>query len=433
VQDRAERSIIEREVARPVKVGAAFHQPVARSTLVSPEHVKILRIIARLNVGGPARHVALLNAGLNARGHETLLIHGELDHGEASLEQFARDRGVRMVKLEALGRRVSPTSDIFALAGLHRLIRDEQPDVIHTHTAKAGTLGRLAALAYNATRPRSRRALVVHTFHGHVFEGYFSPAANHAIRTIERTLAQVTDTIITISPRQRTDIVERFRIASPSRTVIVPLGLDLDPLLELRPGAGGMRATLGIAPAEVVVGYAGRLVPVKDLDTLVQAFARACGRVPGLRLVLAGDGPERPRLESLARTLGIADRTHFVGWVASLPDFYAALDLFALSSINEGTPVAAIEAMAAGRPVVATAVGGVPDVIAHDVSGWLVPARSIEAFADALVFAAGSSEARQTLGAAARNTARDRYSDRRLVDDVERLYSKRLHARRSRG
>jgi glycosyltransferase involved in cell wall biosynthesis len=394
--------------------------------------VKILRIIARLNVGGPARHVALLNAGLDARGHDTLLVHGELDNGEASFEQFARDRRLRMVKIGALGRRVSPASDLTAFTALRQLIRDEQPDVIHTHTAKAGTLGRLAALACNAMRPRSRRPLVVHTFHGHVFEGYFSTAANHAIRTIERSLARVTDTIVTISPRQRTDIVERFRIAPAAKTVVVPLGLDLDPLIELPPEAKGMRDALGMAVDEVVVGYAGRMVPVKDLETLLRAFARAVEMSPKLRLLLAGDGPERPRLESLAQELGIAGRARFIGWVADLPAFYSALDLFALSSINEGTPVAAIEAMAAARPVVATSVGGVPDVIEHGVSGSLVPAQSIEAFAAALAHMAADPALRQTFGAAARRAARNRYSDRRLVDDLERLYSEGLRARRGR-
>jgi glycosyltransferase involved in cell wall biosynthesis len=392
--------------------------------------LKILRIIARLNVGGPARHVALLNAGLDARGHDTLLVHGQLDEGEASFEQFARDRRLRMIKVGELGRRVSAASDLAAFTALTRLIRDEQPDVVHTHTAKAGTLGRLAALACNAARSRSRRALVVHTFHGHVFEGYFSTAANHAIRAIERSLAHVTDTIVTISPRQRVDIVERFRVAPAAKTVIVPLGLDLDPLLELPLDSRGMRDAFGIAADDVVVGYAGRMVPVKDLETLLRAFARACDRSPKLQLLLAGDGPERPHLESLAQELGIAGRTRFIGWVGDLPAFYSALDLFALSSVNEGTPVAAIEAMAAARPIVATAVGGVPDVIEHGVSGWLVPARSPDALAEALANGAANLQARLTLGATARVAARDRYSDRRLVDDIERLYSSGLHAKR---
>jgi glycosyltransferase involved in cell wall biosynthesis len=395
--------------------------------------VKIIRVIARLNIGGPARHVALLNAGLDLRGHETVLVHGNVEHGEASLEEFARDRGVRMVRIGDLGRSVRPGSDLWAGAALRRLIHDERPDVVHTHTAKAGTLGRLATLACNAMQRPEHRALLVHTFHGHVFEGYFSGPANYAIRTIERTLARATDTIITISPRQRADIVERFRIAPSVKTVVVPLGLDLEPLLTMPENDHGMRKELGIGLDDVVVGYAGRMVPVKDLDTLVRAFARALGDLPALRLVLAGDGSERPRLQSVVDELGIAGRTHFVGWVNDLRRFYATLDLFALSSINEGTPVAAIEAMAAGRSVVATAVGGVPDVIDTTRTGWLVPAGDVAAFANALVEGATNPQRRSSFGAAARELARARYSQERLVEDIERLYIAGLAAKRAHG
>jgi glycosyltransferase involved in cell wall biosynthesis len=190
--------------------------------------LKILRIIARLNVGGPARHVALLNTGLQSRGHDTRLVYGALDTGEASLEGPARDSGIPLVRIADLGRSVRPGSDLRAFVALLRLMFREQPDVVHTHTAKAGTLGRLAALVYNSTRPAARRALVVHTFHGHVFEGYFSPALNTLVRAAERALGRVTDRIITISPRQQYDIATRFEIAPIARTSVVPLGLDLD-------------------------------------------------------------------------------------------------------------------------------------------------------------------------------------------------------------
>jgi glycosyltransferase involved in cell wall biosynthesis len=395
--------------------------------------VKIVRIIARLNVGGPARHVALLNAGLDARGHRTVLVHGNVDPDEASLEALAANLGIRRVRVDDLGRRVRPGSDLVAWMQLVRLIRAEQPDVVHTHTAKAGTLGRLAALAYNATRRRSRRALVVHTFHGHVLHGYFSPALNRAIRLTERALAAAADVIVTISPRQRADIVERFAVASASKTVVVPLGLDLDALLAARLHATGLRGELGATNDDVIVGYAGRMVPVKDLDTLVRGFAHAHGRARGLRLVIAGDGPERRAVEALAASLGVADRTHFIGWTDDLPRFYAALDIFALSSVNEGTPVAAIEAMAAARPVVATDVGGVADVVETEVTGLLVPPRSPDAFGDALVRMAADARMRRDMGLAGRHRARERYSRMRLIDDIERLYARELERKRSRG
>ncbi len=188
--------------------------------------MRVLRAIARLNVGGPARHVVLLDRGLRARGHETLLVHGTVGEDEASLEHLAVELGVPTRKVADLGRRVSPLGDARAFVRLLRAIFREQPDIVHTHTAKAGALGRLAALAFNATRSRRRRCVVVHTYHGHVFEGYFGPAGSWLVRSAERLLAHATDWIITISPAQRQAIVERFGVGRPERTVVVPLGLD---------------------------------------------------------------------------------------------------------------------------------------------------------------------------------------------------------------
>jgi len=397
---------------------------------INHEPVKILRIIARLNVGGPARHVSLLNAGLQERGHDTLLAFGSLDVGEASLESAAVERGIPVVRIAGLGRRVDAAGDLRALVTLTRLMFREQPDVIHTHTAKAGTLGRIAALLYNATRRRARQALVLHTFHGHVFEGYFSDRISRLVRATERALARIADLIITISPRQREDIVTRFRIAAADRTVVVPLGLDLDPLFGVARELDGLRRTIGAEAGDLLVGYAGRLVPVKDLATLVRSFARAVSSVPELRLVLAGGGPERASLEVLAADLGVAERVHFLGWVDDLARFFGGVDLFALTSLNEGTPVAAIEAMAAGRPVVATAVGGVPDVVEHGSTGLLTPAGDVEAFASALVRLAEDQALREAMGTAGRARARERYSHHRLVSDIETLYEREVSRKR---
>ncbi len=359
-----------------------------------------------------------------------MLVHGSLDTGEASLERLAHQNGIPVERQEHLGRRVSATSDVRAFVALLRTIFRVQPDVVHTHTAKAGALGRLAALVYNATRRRARRTLVIHTFHGHVFEGYFSPTVNTIVRTAERFLAATSDRIITISPRQQLDIVERFRIAPAAKTLVVPLGLDLDALLSLPPDAANLRQAIGAGPDDVIVGFAGRMVPVKDLPTLVRAFARAVRQVPHLRLLLAGDGPEHDKVAALVRELGIDASVSMLGWVDDLPRFHATLNLCVLSSRNEGTPVAAIEAMAAGVPVVATAVGGVPDVVEHGISGLLVPPGDIDALSDALVQLATNPSERERMGKAGRALARARYSHLRLVDDIEQIYREALDARR---
>jgi glycosyltransferase involved in cell wall biosynthesis len=386
--------------------------------------LKILRIIARLNVGGPARHVTILDRGLRDRGHRTLLVYGDVGPGEASLEHLVGETGLPAIKIAELGPRLHVWSDLRAFATILRVVFRERPDVIHTHTAKAGALGRLAAALDNAVRPRSRRALVVHTFHGHVLSGYFGAPASLAVRMVERVLARFTDCIVTLSPSQRADIVERFRIAPASRVVVVPLGLDLQPFAA-GPLPSTLRGELGIPETAIVFGYVGRFVPIKDLETLLAAFATAAAAVPDASLLLAGDGPLRARLEERVAHLQLGGRVRFLGWTEALADFYGAIDVCVLSSLNEGTPVALIEAMAARKPVVSTAVGGVPDVVETGRTGLLVPAGDVSALAAAMVRLARDGSLRDRLGAAARESSVSRFSQERLVAEIERLYEER--------
>jgi glycosyltransferase involved in cell wall biosynthesis len=394
--------------------------------------LKILRIITRLNVGGPARHVTQLNAGLQARRHQTLLIHGMVPVGEAPLTPLLIARSIVTIHQPHLVPRISPANDLRAFVALVAAVFRQSPDVVHTHTAKAGALGRLAALLYNATRRRRRRCFVVHTYHGNLFEGYFHPVVGGAIRLVERTLGLVTDRIVTVSLSQQRDIVERFGIAAKGKTAIVPLGLDLDALLQLpahHPHT--FRATLGIDPDDIVVGSIGRIVAIKDVPTLIRAFALAIQRSPKLRLVIAGDGPMRPAIEALVEELRIGKRVHHLGWTDDLLRLYATIDICALSSLNEGTPVAVIEAMAAGKPTAATAVGGMPDLIEHGMTGLLVPPRDVEALAAAIHGLAADPVRRTHMGEAARKRAGTLYSLGRLVTEVEELYATGLAAKRS--
>jgi glycosyltransferase involved in cell wall biosynthesis len=394
--------------------------------------VKILRVIARLNVGGPARHVVLLDRGLRRRGHDTRLVHGSLAPLEASLEHLAVAAGLPTTYIRELGRRISPVDDLRAFARLLRLVFREAPDVIHTHTAKAGALGRLTAGLFNITRPRRRRCLVVHTFHGHVLTGYFRPATNVAIRLAERALATITDRVVTLSPAQRDDIVTRFGIAAASRTTVVPLGLDLEHLARLDPPAPHLRRRFGIPDGSLVVGYVGRLVAIKDLDTLIRAFARVAAKRPDAVLLLAGDGPLRPDIDAQVAALGLHQQVHLAGWIEDLAPLYATIDICALSSLNEGTPVALIEAMAAAKPVVATRVGGVADVVEHERTGLLVPPKQPDALADAILRLAADPAERSRMGAAGRQAVVGRFSAERLVDDIDKLYTEALVRKRSR-
>lgn len=386
--------------------------------------LKVLRVIARLNVGGPARHVAILDEGLSRLGFQTMLAYGDTGPDEASLEAIVADRCIPARRIAGLGRRLSLVGDFRAFTALFKLVITLQPDIVHTHTAKAGTLGRLAAGLVNLVRARRRRVLVVHTFHGHVLQGYFGAAGSLFIRLVERILGRMTDSILVLSPRQRDDIEERYGIGRPGQVHVVPLGLELEPLLQLP--ARGRLVTDG-----VVFGFVGRFVPIKDLPLLVDAFADVHSQVPGARLLLVGDGEVRPEIERQVAAHGIRAAVELAGWQANLSDVYGRMDVLVLASRNEGTPVAVIEAMAAGLPVVATAVGGVPDVIADGETGILVPSGSTVDLAAAMTRLARSPAERQRLGAAARQAVRARFAAERLVSDVAALYRSELHRVRS--
>lgn len=395
--------------------------------------LRVVRIIARLNIGGPARHVALLQRHLPGRGYESTLVTGVPAAGEAELPPAeAAGAPIDRVVVPELGRALRAGDDLVAFVRIYRLLRRLKPDIVHTHTAKAGALGRVAALLYNATRRPGRRAVVVHTFHGHVMQGYFGPVANRAVRTAERALARVSDRIIAISPAQQSDLVEVFRIAPARKVVMVPLGLDLD-ALERTPDRGGrLRHEAGFPDDAVVCGYVGRLVPIKHADLLIRAFAEVYGRQPRARLLVVGDGECRVDLERLVGELNLTRSVRFIGWQTNLIDVYGAMDVVALTSRNEGTPVALIEAAAAGKAIVATRVGGVPDVVETERTGLLVPDDDLAALASALERLVVDSALRARLGEAARTNSISRFGYVRLVDDLDALYRAADDGRRGR-
>jgi glycosyltransferase involved in cell wall biosynthesis len=392
--------------------------------------LRVLRVIARLNIGGPARHVTLLNAGLRRLGHDALLVHGDISPGEGTFEALIRQANLPAHRLRGLGRRISPWGDLRAFWDLLRLVHRTRPDVVHTHTAKAGVLGRMAAAVYNSTRRRRRRCLVVHTFHGHVFSGYFSPTLSALVRFTERLMGLLTDTIIVVAEQQRREIIDRFRIVGSSKVAVVPLGLDLEPLANLDPSRRAARAAFGYTEADVVFGFVGRFVPVKDLPTMVRGIAAAASRAPSARLMMVGDGEIRADVEVLALSLGISHLVRTTGWRHDLPTVYQAIDVGILSSVNEGTPVALIEAMAAARPVVSTRVGGVSDLVKPGLTGLLVEPGDVDGLANGIVRLATDAQLRRQMGDAARADVVVRYGQERLVEETLRLYEVGLKAKR---
>jgi len=383
-----------------------------------PERIKVLRVIARLNVGGPALHVAYLSAGLADRGYDTTLVAGTVGLGEESMAFVAEKRGVRIETLDDLHREIAPFRDLRTIVRLSRLIRRERPTILHTHTAKAGAVGRIAALLAGNARPR----VIVHTFHGHVLHGYFNPALTAAFRVLETMLARVTTTLVAVSPEVRDDLVA-LHVAPASKFAVVRLGIELDERIGV--GDEERRATrraLGIPADAFVVGWIGRMTAVKRTDDIARALRELVDRGVDAYLCLVGDGPDRTALERRVHELGIAKRCFFVGYQDDVAKFYDAIDVLLLTSVNEGTPVSVIEALAAGRPVVATRVGGVSDVVRDGVDGFLVEAGDIELLGMRLAELARDPELRTRMGSAGRARVLERYAVDRLVDDIDRLY-----------
>lgn len=377
----------------------------------------MLRVIARLNIGGPARHVSLLSAGLNRRGYQHLLVTGRESASEGSLRGLAEAEGLVIRDLPRLGREISPLQDALCLGELGRILREFQPDVVHTHTAKAGFVGRVAAR-------RAGVPVLAHTFHGHVLRGYFPWWKNLLFRRLEAGLARRSDLLITVSQTVAAELASEG-VAPRGRFEVVPLGLSLRPFLEVGAHADWKRQ-LGLPESVRLMGAVGRLVPIKDLSTLLNAMARLKTEIPDLHLVLVGDGESASTLRSLARDLGIDSRVHFAGWQGDLRPVYGSLDLVVLSSRNEGTPVSLIEALAAGRPVVATAVGGVPEVLQQGTLGRLVPAGDSPRLAEAIREALADP---RPPSATQRQGVVDRFSPEKLVDRIDHLY-RQLLARR---
>jgi glycosyltransferase involved in cell wall biosynthesis len=389
------------------------------------EPIRVLRVIARLNMGGPALHVAYLTAGLARRGYETTLVAGRLAPGEDSMAFVADELGVEVERIDQLHREISPVRDALAIARLALLIRRVRPHILHTHTAKAGAVGRLAALLAGDARP----PIVVHTFHGHVLRGYFDPVRTAGFRLLERWLARSSTALVAVSPQVRDDLVA-LGVAPREQFVVVRLGIELEQRVAAeRDGRGESRRILGIAPDRFAVGWIGRMTGVKRTEDVLHAFRRLRDQGVDACLCMIGDGPDRAAVERSAHELGIMRDTLFLGYQEEVAPFYAAFDALILPSINEGTPVSAIEALAAGRPVVATRVGGVPDVVREGEDGFLVEPGDVDALADRLARLAADPKLRERLGDAGRARVIPRYSVERLVDDVDLLYRSLLAAR----
>jgi glycosyltransferase involved in cell wall biosynthesis len=375
--------------------------------------IKVMHVIARLNIGGAALYVIQLTAQQKTLGCEASLVCGVVGPSEGDMQYIAAQKHIPVTVIPSLGREISPVSDLATVYKLWRIMRRERPDVVHTHTAKAGFVGRVAAKLAGVP-------VIVHTFHGHVFSGYFSPAKTRLFLWLERLSARLSSAIITLSIALKRDITEVYGITHPERVQVIELGFELDDLLALERHQGSFRADYSI-PADVpLVGIVGRLVPIKNHDLFLQAARLVQEAVPDAHFAIIGDGERRDELGRLVDSLGLGACVHFMGWITDIPPVYGALDVLVLSSINEGLPVSLIEAMAAGVPIVATAVGGVNDLLQGGKLGSIVPPDDIRAMAKAVLSALSEPECREQ-ALAARKAAYDRYgiqTSARLTTDL---------------
>lgn len=382
--------------------------------------IRVIRIIDRLNVGGPAKHVTWLTAGLDPSEFETLLVTGTVPPGEGDMSWFAHQSGVEPLVIPEMSRELSPR-DLLVVLKLLRLFFKYKPDIAHTHKAKAGAAGRAAAFVYNLLGGRCR---VVHTYHGHIFHSYYGRAKTAVFIAIERTLARLaTDRIVTISEQQRYEIGDIFRVGQPAQHRVIPLGLDFTVT-----GPATLRSELVLDNDTPLVGIVGRLCEVKNHAM----FIEAASMIEGCRLVVIGDGHLREELERQARELGVTGTVHFTGFRDDVLNQYEDLDVVAITSLNEGTPLTLIEAMSRGVPAVATEVGGVVDLMGEPRGvrdgltiwehGITVPSRDSIAFAKAVRYLIDRPEERRAMGESARHFVRSRLSKERLIKDIAGLY-----------
>ncbi len=384
--------------------------------------MRVVRIITRLNIGGPSIQAAELSSRLRLRGVETVLVHGQVAGGEGDM-RYLLQSDVDSRHVPALRRRLSPAYDAAAFYRILAILREVQPHIVHTHMAKAGTLGRLAAGVYNRTTDRAAPARVVHTYHGHVLEGYFNSGTARFFTWTERQLARITDAIIAISPRIRAELVDEFHVGRPDQYRVVPLGFDLAELNAIADrDRGEARRALGVPGEARVVTTVGRLTATKQPRLFLDTARLVARDNPRALFLIAGDGELRADLEAYARELELGERVRFLGWRRDLATLYAATDVFLLTSRNEGTPVALIESLAAGVPGVSTDVGGVRDVIDSDEVGLLAPPGDADALARQVSALLADPDRARRMGARGRETTVARYRIERLVDDIAALY-----------
>ena len=374
---------------------------------------KILRIINRFNLGGPTYNAAYLTKYL-APQYETLLVGGMKDDSEGSSEFILQNIGVEYRILPQMKRSINPFDDVAAYGEIKKLIRDFKPDIVHTHAAKAGALGRQAAFACKVP-------VIVHTYHGHVFHSYFGSLKTSIYKGIERNLAKKSSAIIAISEKQKEELVQDHQITSSDKVHVIPLGFDLNRFQEnYEVKRKEFRTKYNLKEDEIAVGIVGRLVPVKNHSLFLEAirFLKDNSKKK-IKAFIIGDGEERENLETQVKQLRLNDVLLFTSWVKEVDKVYPGLDIVCLTSFNEGTPVSLIEAQAANKPIVSTAVGGIENVVIPNKTALLSEVSEKEKFCKNLLLLVENDDLRSSLSSEGWNYVKEKYHFTRLVREIK--------------
>jgi len=395
---------------------------------------KIIRILNRLAVGGPVLNATYLTKYL-APDFDTLLVVGEKEDHEQSAEYLATNLSIGYTTIQGMGRSINPASDYFAYQKLKKLIKEFKPDIVHTHAAKPGAIGRLAAAAAGVP-------VVVHTFHGHVFHSYFNSLKSKFFINTERYLGTKSDAIVAISEQQRKELVEDFKIAPADKFRLIPLGLDLDKFANgIDQKRQHFRQSFELEDDVVAIGIIGRLVPVKNHYLFLKALRHVLDNTSKkVKAFIIGDGETRADLENVAQQTGIQFSTEkdahhphplvFTSWRSDVDTIMAGLDIVTLTSFNEGTPVSLIEAQAANKPIVSTRVGGIADVVLEGETALLADVQDGETFSNHLLQLVQNDDLRRQMGQKGQEQVMQRFSYQRLMNDMSALYYELLEKKK---
>jgi glycosyltransferase involved in cell wall biosynthesis len=392
--------------------------------------IKIIHVITRMDMGGSAQNTLLTALHHDSRNYNVWLIKGstlesamtkaETELVENQLET-AKVQGIEIIDVPSLVRRISPINDVRASVTLFRHIRKIQPQIVHTHTSKAGLLGRLAAWL-------ARVPIVIHTPHGHVFYGHFGRFLSRIFLQMEKLLGRITHHQIALTPEECNDYLS-LRVSKPSNTSVIHSGVDVHRFIEGAKQRTRKRKELGIPPDSLVIGYVGWLIPIKGVTHLINAMARVVEQHPKSILVLVGKGDEQGeeeiKLKEQVERVGLEDKVRFLGWRADVDEVMGCFDIFVLPSLNEGMGRVLVEAMAAGLPIVASRVGGIPDLVKDGKNGLLVPPKDASALENAISALLEDKEKRKRMEDTGTKVCLQ-YSTESMVKQIDDLYMELL-------